>query len=133
MVVVIFCMVDLPMWASVAFAARCARRVQPFIKQYWPDIPRTYLDSIEECLLIGEGKVDVFDEMLPNRLVDAANATEALRRSAGGLAVHRCNAAISVGMLTAYAIKSAGAGHKHYVADNASDAAHHACMAFAAN
>jgi hypothetical protein len=71
----------LPMWACVAFASRCARRVQPFIQQYWPDIPDVHLQSIEECLSINErDALPDFDSINAqiNRISNASNGTNKL-------------------------------------------------------
>ncbi len=40
----------LPRWAQVAFAARCARRVQPLFKYFWPDAKVEYATAIRESL-----------------------------------------------------------------------------------
>lgn len=37
----------LPRWAVVAFAARCARRVQPLFQAHWPDAPDKYASTLE--------------------------------------------------------------------------------------
>jgi len=36
---------NLPRWARVAFAARCAARVQPLFLEYWPDAPREHVEA----------------------------------------------------------------------------------------
>src|SRR5438552_2221502 len=33
----------LPRWARVAFAARCARRVLPAFKHFWPEAPEEHI------------------------------------------------------------------------------------------
>ena len=37
---------QLPRWAQVAFAARCARRVQPLFSMFWPDAPQEHIDAV---------------------------------------------------------------------------------------
>jgi hypothetical protein len=37
---------DLPRWARVAFAARCARQVFPLLARHWPRIPSKYSNAI---------------------------------------------------------------------------------------
>lgn len=45
---------SLPRWAQVAFAARCARRVQPLFVHYWPDAPQQHIDYIDEAIRLAE-------------------------------------------------------------------------------
>ena len=40
----------LPRWARVAFAARCARRVQPLFMTGWPDAPKEHVESVERAI-----------------------------------------------------------------------------------
>lgn len=40
----------LPRWAQVAFAARCARRVQPLVKAFWPDIPEHHERAVDDAI-----------------------------------------------------------------------------------
>lgn len=40
---------SLPKWAIVAFAARCARRVQPLFQYFWPDAPDELILSIDRA------------------------------------------------------------------------------------
>lgn len=44
----------LPSRARVAFAARCARLVQPLVKQNWPEIPQEYLDILDGTIHVAE-------------------------------------------------------------------------------
>jgi hypothetical protein len=37
---------QLPRWAKVAFAARCARRVLPLYQKSWPEAPEKYVDVL---------------------------------------------------------------------------------------
>lgn len=43
---------QLPRWARVAFAARCARRAQPNFLKHWP--PKEHIDGIENAIAIAE-------------------------------------------------------------------------------
>lgn len=43
---------QLPRWAQVAFAARCAERVRPLYKHFWPDAPQKYIDAVDEAVLV---------------------------------------------------------------------------------
>ena len=44
----------LPHWARVAFAARCARRVQPLLRGHWPDVKRERIDAVERAIDLAE-------------------------------------------------------------------------------
>src|SRR5437868_5117560 len=41
---------ELPRWAQIAFAARCARRVLPLFVRNWPDAPREYLTRLARAV-----------------------------------------------------------------------------------
>ena len=45
---------QLPRWAQVAFAARCARRVQPLFKAAWPDAPAESCQALEDAITQAE-------------------------------------------------------------------------------
>ena len=45
---------DLPRWARVAFAARCARHVFPLLAQHWPEIPSTRSDAVRSAIDLAE-------------------------------------------------------------------------------
>ena len=45
---------QLPRWARVAFAARCARRVLPQFNANWPDAPPEYAQAVESAVSIAE-------------------------------------------------------------------------------
>jgi hypothetical protein len=40
----------LPRWAVVAFAARCARRVQPLFTHFWPKAPREHIEAVDRAI-----------------------------------------------------------------------------------
>jgi hypothetical protein len=44
----------LPRWARVAFAARCARRVQPLFVSQWPDTPDKHVQGVDNAITIAE-------------------------------------------------------------------------------
>jgi hypothetical protein len=43
-------MAELPRWAAVAFAARCARRVLPLFGHKWPDAPAKHAEQLAEVV-----------------------------------------------------------------------------------
>jgi hypothetical protein len=44
----------LPRWAQVAFAARCARRVQPLFVASWPDAPAENVHGLDKAIRLPE-------------------------------------------------------------------------------
>ncbi|MEM7233957.1 MAG: hypothetical protein AAF517_17395 [Planctomycetota bacterium] len=58
---------QLPRWALVALAARCARRAQPLFSSDWPDAPEEFKQSIDEALALTEASAAnaEVDERLP--------------------------------------------------------------------
>lgn len=45
---------SLSRWKRVAFAARCARSVQPLFVRYWPDAPANFVADIEAAIQVAE-------------------------------------------------------------------------------
>ncbi len=45
---------SLPRWARVAFAARCARRVAPLFRKFWPDAPLEFDAKLEMAVSTAE-------------------------------------------------------------------------------
>lgn len=45
---------QLPRWAQVAFAARCARRVQPIFALAWPEVSKKDIETIEAAVSASE-------------------------------------------------------------------------------
>jgi hypothetical protein len=45
---------QLPRWAIVAFATRCARRVQPLFVKLWPDAPKEHVQGIDQAIKLAE-------------------------------------------------------------------------------
>ncbi len=44
----------LPRWARVAFAARCARRVLPLFRHFWPTAPSAHIRAVSNAVSIAE-------------------------------------------------------------------------------
>ncbi len=44
----------LPRWARVAFAARCARRVQPLFQAFWPEAPPEHVAAVDTAITLAE-------------------------------------------------------------------------------
>jgi hypothetical protein len=49
----------LPRWARVAFAARCARRVEPLFRQAWPDAPVELVEAVQRAVECAETSASV--------------------------------------------------------------------------
>ena len=49
----------LPRWAIVAFAARCARRVQPLFAKYWKDAPKEHIEAVDRAITLSEASARV--------------------------------------------------------------------------
>lgn len=45
---------QLPCWAQVAFAVRCARRALPLFNKNWPDAPKQHSDAIVKAIEFAE-------------------------------------------------------------------------------
>jgi hypothetical protein len=44
----------LPRWAIIAFAARCARRVEPLFPEAWPNAPSDHIDAVRAAVEFAE-------------------------------------------------------------------------------
>ena len=77
---------DIPRWGCVAFAARCARRVQPLFVKSWPDAPQEHIDAIEKAIDLAE--LMAADPSVRNRGAadTGANAAAAARAAANAKA-----------------------------------------------
>jgi hypothetical protein len=45
---------QLPRWARVAFAARCARRALPLFQKHWPDAPEEHVTAVRRAVEVAE-------------------------------------------------------------------------------
>ncbi|HLO39609.1 MAG TPA: hypothetical protein VK176_01200, partial [Phycisphaerales bacterium] len=64
----------LPRGARVAFAARCARRVQPLFTHFWPDAPRKHVEAIDNAITLAERRFEGSRSASVNVYADAARA-----------------------------------------------------------
>lgn len=69
---------QLPRWAQVAFAARCARRVQPLFKHFWPDASAEHVEALDRTITISERGAAraADDDHAYNAAANAANAAD---------------------------------------------------------
>lgn len=113
----------LPRWACVAFAARCARRVQPLFDQIWPSAPAEHREAIDKAIKVAESSaraastiafpIDNANNALraaraPKVAASyaartAANAAEAAANEAADAAYFAFQAAINAANASAYA------------------------------
>jgi len=107
----------LPRWAQVAFAARCARRVQPLILHDWPEAPQIFLDNIDKAITLAEASA-----------ADPASASEKADAATFARAAYAAYAADAAAARAAYAADAARAAY----ADDAAAAADAARAAYAA-
>ena len=75
---------QLPRWARVAFAARCARRVLPMFTKHWPDAPREHVEAVTRAVeFAGSAAHDDDDDFeFDAPYADAADAAVAARNAA---------------------------------------------------
>ncbi len=95
---------ELPRWAMVAFAARCARRVLPLYKHSWPDASEKHVRDLTRAVEIAEqfaaAATTKFDASADNAAANAAAAAADANGSAhdkshaaAGAATHAASAA----------------------------------------
>lgn len=81
---------QLPRWAQVAFAARCARRVEPLFLNNWPDAPLKHVEAVSHAVAAVEqfaGQLNgIFDDRIMKAVYDAREA--AGQPQADGIQVH---------------------------------------------
>jgi len=113
----------LPCWASVAFAARCARRIQPLFAR-WRGATTEQIDAVEHAITVAENAAAA---------ADSARAADYAGRSAAAAAAHYAAAADSARAAADSAGRAADAAAAHYAAaDYAAAAARAADYAAAA-
>jgi hypothetical protein len=91
---------QLPRWARVAFAARCARRVLPLVKHFWKCAPEHYLKALDKAVSAAEtvaGRtatyLDVYTSAAVVTAAVAAAAAAADARVVGAAAANAAGAA----------------------------------------
>src|SRR4051812_42839932 len=89
----------LPLWARVAFAARCARRVLPLYRAAWPDAPAEHVAALQIAVGWGEGAAAVGGGRLLSPVADRSrvvNKALKAREAAPDAAISTAEAAIRV-------------------------------------
>ena len=74
---------ELPLHAQVAFAARCARRVLPLFKYYWPEAPMEHIDAVEKAVEVAEQNINTIPTSVIEKVTgEAAKALVAISNNA---------------------------------------------------
>jgi hypothetical protein len=98
---------ELPRWAMVAFAARCARRVQPLFEARWPDAPSERVRAVDRAIGMSEqaGAMAAASAGNARAFADAARAARADATTEG---------AATVAQAATYAARAAEAADPAY-------------------
>jgi multidrug efflux pump subunit AcrA (membrane-fusion protein) len=97
----------LPRRAMIAFAGRCALRVQPLFKHGWPEAPKKYLDAIDRAVTLVQTSA-----VSPVSTSDLHGAYAGAARAA--YAAARVDAAARAADAAAYAARAAHAARAAY-------------------
>lgn len=111
----------LPCEAQTAFAARCARRVQPLLKHYWPEAPEKHIEAIEKKITAAESSQPCSNSKLCAEAFSAASAAVDYARTARDAsalaadyaayaAAYICVSTVNVVAVTVFAAEAAGLG-----------------------
>jgi hypothetical protein len=72
-------LVQVPRWATVAFAARCASRVQPLFKAAWPAPHADLVEAVEGAIAAAARCASTSGDAAPGHAAEARIAAEAVR------------------------------------------------------
>ena len=121
---------ELPNLAIVAFAARCARRVQPLLRAGWPDAPEEELEAVETAIAVAEqysatGTASLVETAQSYRATETARAAEAVGAQRSANVAYAAEAAYAAARAAAKAPEAASfaAAGAAEAAARASDAA----------
>ncbi|MBN9121796.1 MAG: hypothetical protein J0I06_22090 [Planctomycetes bacterium] len=107
----------LPRSARVAFAARCARRVLPLVKHYWPNAPEHHLKALDRAVSVAENAADAA-RSAADAAARASAAARAARAADAADAAHAADAAAYAAAAlagdAAYAAAAAAAAYAAY-------------------
>jgi hypothetical protein len=110
-------LMKLSRWARVAFAARCARRVQPLFTHFWPGAPKEHVEAIDRAITLSEASARV-------GRAEASLSTAAAAADTAALAALAALAAVRASASAALAAASAAlAADADAAATTAADAA----------
>ncbi|MBN9118825.1 MAG: hypothetical protein J0I06_06645 [Planctomycetes bacterium] len=68
---------ELPLWARVAFAARCARRVLPRFEHFWTKAPKHHLEALSKAVRFAEHAAQT--AKAPHNAEEVAHAADLVR------------------------------------------------------
>jgi len=105
----------LPLWAQVAFAARCARRVQALFAQFWAAAPSEHVKAIDRAITLAEASAA--------SPASASESVTAYARAAATAAADASDARAGAHTATRAARAAATAARAAYAATRAARAA----------
>ncbi len=124
----------LPLWMMVAFAAKCARQVQPLFEVFWPAAPQKYRFAVERAVELATMSAANATSYV-NEASEAAEAAKYAAKAAEaadtGIDVANSAFAAHVARAAAYAAHAADAANEGN-SDNVAKLAN-ACLRAAAN
>ena len=94
-------LMQLPRWARVAFAARCAERVRPLFRHYWADAPEEYVRAVDEAVTLAKRAATA--SRRDGRFRAAVRVAAAAADGAANAAEQACNYADSASVSAAFA------------------------------
>lgn len=99
---------SLPRWAMVAFAARCARRVQPLYAAVYPEAPRRHVHSVRAAVAFSAAVASVGTPAVRANYVAAVRVARAAHNAIRtGVSAYVAEAASQACYAAAMAIKNA--------------------------
>ena len=93
----------LPRWAIVAFAARCARRVEPIFRLAWPDAPKKHIHAVADAIEVAEISASIASTAVSASARTAAAVEAAYAAARAATAVKAAYAAVEAAYVAARA------------------------------
>lgn len=82
-----------PRWARMAFAARCARRVQPIFMHDWPDAPEEHVKAVDTAITLSERRPAAGSNFVDSVVVAGADKAASAARAWDTYAANAADAA----------------------------------------
>jgi hypothetical protein len=118
----------LPRWARVAFAARCARRVQPLFMKAWPNAPAKHREALDNVIGLTESSART-GRVAEGLTTDATDGTNAIAAVNAAVTAADRDAATASSFASRAATSAGFASIFAYTTDDASRAAANAAIA----
>jgi hypothetical protein len=100
-------LLQLPRWARVAFAARCARHVQPLLRTALPDAGVRQVEAVERAIRLAEEVARQAPRWAPDRVVIRQHAAFLAAEKMAGKLVATNPVAAAVARVAAHAARTA--------------------------